>query len=196
MQDINEPLLRAVGQYILQHPERLDMEEGVYVEPGCGTTACLAGTACLLYTQADVEFDITRLLPESQINKWKPEADSFISQFKEEYQEVKRIAASAEPGSMSLDDCTVQWDVTKTLASKLLGLTNREASPLFYLHREYAVYRLPRRMRSFQKRYVGADGDRDRAQIVNEFIEAYIPYIREQRKSRSANAIAASSERI
>jgi len=44
---MNRPLARKVKKYIREHPRKFDM--GIYYDKDeCGTTMCIAGTACYL----------------------------------------------------------------------------------------------------------------------------------------------------
>lgn len=199
MPDINEPLLRAAARYILDHPEKLDMNEGLVMFNECGTTACIAGTVCLLFVQPDETelydanlYDQCKPFLESQPKGWISSRERYIELFAQEYQKVKDSVASVPDGleiksELSCEDRRINWDTLQALACSLLGLTKEESCILFFLQDEDERERMPKELRSLHDRYLKAKRDTTRAKLVSQFIEAYIPYIRRSREEAEAH---------
>jgi len=59
---LNVELLQKAKQWILEHPEHLDMDYGI-TRTSCGTAACIAGTLCMLNAPVPVEEILERQEP-------------------------------------------------------------------------------------------------------------------------------------
>jgi len=108
----NIELLQRIKSFILTHPEHFDMYSGLGdLHIGCGTTACFAGTACLLGLP-----NPKTILEDG--NPWEVWTQAILST-----EELK--IAKANPS----------WCMINTVARELLGLTKERADTLFFIQR-------------------------------------------------------------
>lgn len=105
----NIELLGKVKDFVLANPEHFYMDSGLGgLVTGCGTTACIAGTACILGLPD----------PKSALesgNPWKLWKESLSL-------EEAKIAEQAK----------IAWEAVKKVATELLGITESQRELLFY----------------------------------------------------------------
>lgn len=188
MSQLNEELLKAVKQYALKHPQELNMDVPLVITTSCGTAGCIAGTACLLYTEPNGS-SLRDKCHQSFLDA-RPEAEKKLLK-----EQLARFNKSLERADILH---RVQWHEVRNLATSLLGLNRREAEILFYFHRNLSEYELggeaeherdilPPSLHEYRDRYQMTGNIHERSQIVGEFIDAFIAYAKEERAAIAAN---------
>jgi len=105
---MNVELLEKAKQFLLAHPEHFDMDKGLGdLETGCGTTACLAGTVCLLALEDP-------LAAYRDGNPWQVWSQSVLSE--EELEKEDNV-----------------WRSVKQKAIELLDVSEIQANRLFFV---------------------------------------------------------------
>lgn len=108
---MNVELLEKVKAFILEHPEHFDMARGLgSLKSGCGTTACIAGTACVL----GLENPLSAYEDE---RPWEVWSRKFLP--KEELDQ--------------LDELDIVWKIINKKAIELLDITEDQANELFFV---------------------------------------------------------------
>lgn len=64
----NIPFIREVRDYVLDHPDEWNQDHWAAKLPGCGTTMCIAGTACHL-AGLEFRFEKSRLRPTERADR-------------------------------------------------------------------------------------------------------------------------------
>lgn len=146
---LNVKLLQQVKEWILQHPEHLDMNVGIG-RISCGTVACIAGTACMLSAPIDVE----EILQDE--NPWFLWNETALSS--DERKEIETYPAS-------------QWMPIEWKAMELLGITIECSAD--------KLFQLPDWENDYAHDYDEAENNYERAKVVADYIDYYIARVEE-----------------
>lgn len=164
---MNEIALRSVAKYQVEHPERFNMGTPLQLTVPKETTGCIAGNTCILYIR-------DRAFRQQCDEFLKPCRDVDIARL-----QYYLLLRSRHIPSLGTDKRKLYplWKDTSAFASALLGLSEEETAPLFYFPLLGLISDdFPERSR-LSIRYLQAVSSLERAEVTEEFIEAFIRFI-------------------